>query len=698
MLPRQYTFHLPRVTKSSSKSSVHVDPADVKPDDVEGQGDHAFNRAAAAEILKYTLESKYLLGLLSAVDLAELSYWLHHSGVPGFEHYKDLSPLQPSFNANACRSVRRELDVDSLERQYHKISLPMAGPQGRCFKELAVKPIYEALAEQFAEDPEAAVRLTQDMRTKNWVNNSILQAAAVDELVLPYGHFVDAAQFRGKGPGVPDSILVFNVNLACGAKRFTICTIRKEHLCGESVGCPCRGRCSLDVLERWLTWSAEHAATGYFPLLDFNNMPFKSIDRQLDAGQPIFIHDNKRVKFALVEFRADGAQYADLGIRRANQEHFCLKCHCNRAEMYNFSDTARWERWTDNEYRAVVAVNRISVMVSSSEANNILHMTRWDSREQGAHSRVVTRNIAGLVEKGWILMYGGSCMDVYAATAEDLQGAEPFELVFWRDDANELRCPLYVLEFPGARHEYLMLDDLHNLDLGVAARLAGVALLGSLILGEHFGTPSTEKGMKLALARMNAEISKFFAGRGFNFKKLTTKSLCWKNMQSTGHLKGKGVHCSMILPYVISLLSSPGSDFRAVSRKPLLKAVRSLQKAYELMRRSPRDIDSALLAKCLLDVGKFSIEAGVPMIPKFHYLAHFEEQAEASGNPKCCSTKPDESLHSDLVRMAQAMHTSEFSARILTRQALANRNKRSLEEFKSAWLNAKRHSSSSSSA
>jgi hypothetical protein len=686
MAKRKYTFRIPRVTARRDSKSTLEDPA--PPDPGPTPSDRNL-KDSAAEILKYALQSKYLLGFISAVDLAELSHWIHHCGVPGFQAYAELSPLQPSFNANACRSVRRELPMKDIEREYEQILIPMAGPDGtRCLRPLAVKPIYEALAEQFALDPEGAIRAAKDLCTANWSDNKLNTDAQPNTLVLPFGHFVDAAQFRGKGPSIPDSIIIYNVNLSLSASRYVICTIRKEHLCGESVGCPCRGRCSLDVLERYLVWSAQVAANGFHPKVNFCGEQFESLDRRLNAGQPIVVHRDCIVTFALVEFRADGAQYSDLGLRRANQEHFCLKCHASREDMYDFANSHLWSRWTDAEYAALIARSKVSVQLSGDEADKLLASMEWDFRENGAHGRVVKRAAHGLVQ-GDILMYGGSCLNAYAATSADLQGSAPYHLVFWRP-TQELRSPIYVLEFPAARFSYLMLDDLHNIDLGCTARIAGVALLGVLKSGVRFGTPATERGMRLSVAKMNADVARFYKGTGFSFKRLSCKSLCWKNMQSTGHLKGKGCHCSGILPYVVHVLQECDEDFPGIRTKPLLKAAVSLQKAYALMRENPRDIDAKKLGKYMQRVGIQCALAGVPMIPKFHYLSHFEELAQVAGNPRYYSTRVDESLNSDLVRLAQAMHTSEFSARILSRQHLHRQVSRSLEEARAAWLNASR--------
>ena len=625
------------------------------------------------------------MGFLSAVDLSELSYWIHHSGVPGFSGFADLSPLQPSFKDNAHRSVLRELPIQQIEDSYEKILIPMAGPAGtRCLRPLAVKPLYEALAEQFAEDPRGALEAASELRTANWLNNPIRSAAPANRTVLPYGHFVDAAQFRGKGPGVPDSIISYNVNLGLLANRYVVCTMRKEHLCGEAVGCPCRGRCSLEVIERYLVWCAEVAASGLHPEVNFLGQQFESLDRRLNAGQPICAHGESVISFALVEFRADGAQYSDLGLRRTNQDNFCLKCHSDRASMFDFVNAHKWMPWTDVEYQSVVTQGRLALTVPSEEADAVLASLHWDFREnKGLHARIVKADGHGL-QKHDILVYGGSCWNQYAENSGDLLGVEPYQLLFWRP-TEELRCPLYVLDFPGCSVDYLMLDDLHNLDLGCAARIAGVALLGALKSG-RFGHPSTERGMKQSVAKLNADLHRFFKGTGVPWKRLTIKSLCWKNMQSKGHLKAKGFHCSGIMPYVIDLLESCDCDFGSIRRKPLLKAAIYLQRAYRLMRESPREIDHELLGKYLEAVGIQSQKAGVPLIPKFHYLFHFGSVAAASGNPRCASTRIDESLNADVVRLAQSMHTSEFSARMLSRQHLHRQVRAALAEAKAAWL------------
>jgi hypothetical protein len=216
-----------------------------------------------------------------------------------------------------------------------------------------------------------------------------------------------------------------------------------------------------------------------------------------------------------------------------------------------------------------------------------------------------------------------------------------------------------------------MLDDLHNLDLGVAARLCGVGLTSALQDG-LFGNERSELGFKLGLRTINLMLKDYYKGKRDIAKHgpLKLTSLGYKNLATRGHLHGKGSEIKHMVPFVTRHVLK---DSR---RRHLVRALTCLTEAYDLMKEPV--VDSSKLHKLLVQVGMSSAKAKVKLIPKFHYLGHFGRQSARSGNPTACSTKPDESKNSDTVRVAQMCHTRDFSARLLSREVVQLRLLRDL--------------------
>jgi hypothetical protein len=655
----------------------------------------AADAAAAARLLTsaYRLKSliltKYVCGFISATDVAEISWWIRACNIPGFEELGTRNPDEPSFQSNAHRNVHKILPLCEIERDMYHITIPMCDERSGVREQRAAPmlPLHEVLAAEFLENPEVLMKHAADLQWPTWLENEVRLSAAEDEVVIPYGHFLDAAPWKGKGAGTMDSVLAFNVNLLGDPlqRRRSIFTIRKDFMCGDNCGCPCRGRCTLDVVENALLWSARHAASGYMPFEGHRNGSPLQPTRAALAGLAVCLYKGKRIRFAMIQFRADGAQYADLGFMRANQEGFCVQCRCPKSNMYDFQNCGAWPLWTHDVFMATMHRSMIRVLLSQEDASVVMDCLENDTRKDGMHGRVLDRDLLlndaatgqfVLLRHFDRLQYGGSCVDVHG----ELVGTPPFTLHFWRKLKDvPLRFPVYIMFFPGAKHEYLMLDDLHNLDLGVSARLCGVGIMRALKLGV-FGNDGTKQGLTCGLRVLNAKLREYYKTenrrrRQLSQSKLTTHSglkltsLQFKTLSSKGHLNGKGNEVRDIVPFVCHQVMRPGNKF-------LRRALVRLQLAYQLMQR--KEVDHKRLHTLFVGVGRDSVKAKVPLIPKFHYLAHWGKQCERAGNPAACSTKPDEAKNADIVRVAQMCKTRDFAARILSRDIVKAQLEREL--------------------
>ena len=553
----------------------------------------------AALILRTLLLSKFALGLMSAKDVAELSYWIHQCGVVGFQDLGKRDPALASFSSNAAKSVSTVMKLPEIDASFYYFTAPVNDNGARVHKLLPMHPLHELMAFEFCNFPDECIE-AQGLDTENWRANALrTEAAGLGQVAVPVGHFIDAAAWKGKGAGTADSILCFYFNVL-GRDRRLCFLIRKDDLCGEGCGCPCRGRCTLEAVEQVLEWSAICAATGLHPSVDHRGLQLDPARAAL-AGQPLATtSDGRGVRFALAEIRADGAQYADMGLHRANQEGFCLKCRCNRKQMYNFEDAHAIERWTHESYIAGVTAAQVCVRISEEDAQEVFQHLAFDMRkDKGKHGRVLKKNLV-LVDsvsgqfvslcKWDRLERWGSCIDTHCEF-EGLLGKAPFELRFWRDHENfPYRHAMYMLHWPAVRYEYLTLDDLHNLDLGVTSRLAGTVMVQCLKEGKRYGNSSTETGLKKGITYLSVELRQFYSAsrkkarrkakrtvrkaRGIScIGKITLSMLSWKNQSSTGHLKCKGGEARDVLPFVVKLAAG-------LSDKNLVVACQKLRAAY----------------------------------------------------------------------------------------------------------------------
>ena len=331
------------------------------------------NNIDSALRVKMFLLSRFTLGFLHATDVAHISYFLNQMHIPGFEVLGARNPDQPSFSSNANKIVRQVVQFEELENKMLKFWVPVNLNGERTYQTMSMLPLYEVLAEEFQENADRNVAFAEAMSTSNWINNSVKkQCVQEGSIAIPYGHFVDGVQWKGKGPGTADTVIAYNVNLLCGGARRLVFTIRKDMLCGSECNCPCRGRCSLDVVESVLQWCGEVAVCGIHPAVGpLGNEGLDSLRRQ-QSGKPVAQHKGKSVKFCLVEFRADGAQYSDLGLLRANQEGFCMKCDCRRDAMFDFDRVDLWGRYDQDQYLQFFDKCQVQVTVDLSDARKNL--------------------------------------------------------------------------------------------------------------------------------------------------------------------------------------------------------------------------------------------------------------------------------------------------------------------------------------
>ena len=389
---------------------------------------------------------------------------------------------------------------------------------------------------------------------------------------------------------------------------------------------------------------------------------------------------NQRVRFALVELRADLDQISvGMGFAKTNQENPCFCCRVKKGGMH----TRRLPRLVSHEdYLDMVMASRIVIHVSKETLEDILQLLKFDMRKDKAmHGRVLDKPLsiedvvtgqAVQLLKNDRLEPEGSCPDVHCRMS-DFQGDGPFALVFWRrrDDLHNLTFYTWLLRIRGVRKENLVLDILHTLDLGAASRLFGAIAVTALKSGD-LGNSTTEQGIKLGCAELTSLAKKWYMSEKIRtrLQKLTPAML---SIGSTGgHLKCKAVEARAVLPFSLKLLDLSRNS--PVTRSHRRKAVMALLAAYRLMSDSDRDIHLGKLSKLLTSCHMHSKLGKISLIPKFHFMRHLKDVAVNHGNPRFYSAYSDESHNKNMVRIAQAsMHPALIARRVLTRETLLSR-------------------------
>lgn len=670
---------------SPAKASASQKASPRKPSPA-GIDPASFDNAVAA--LRLHLGCKYATGEIQATDIAHLAYLLCNCGLP----LADLAvnPDTASFSANCSRKIRAAFKMQDLEQQLLHEDVPCVEGRRRVVVPQPFRLLPQMLAAEFQRDPKATLGAAAALAgIPNWEANAVKQECdRLGQICIPWGLFADAATWRGKGPGTKDSVMNYFMNIPGLPRRRTITCIRKELMCGEVCDCPCRGRCSMDSLEHVITWMANWAAAGYNPEKDYSDRSWLKLSG-IRPGEAVLVHEGQVVRFALIEVRADWDQFAGgMGFARTNQSHPCMMCPAPVADLHRYPLQDIHEPYTNEAYTSIVQKSQVSVLLDRGDVETIFANLRFDDRkDNGMHGRVVGRDlqvhcqINGLttLQKDDRLCTEGAVRDVHWTPAMVFaRSPGPWRVHFWRKSSEpgvqfSFRSPF--MGIAGMCFKQLMIDDLHCLDLGLAARLSGHAMVLAL-RSTVLGNVNTENGVKYGCTLLTEKIKKFYSTLPKKSKisqigRITLKRLSVETANDRGHLKGKAHEARCALPFATKLLTR-----RLVKKVPQAKyvkrACKCLLKAYGLMARSKtRAIDAACLGKLLVRVARNAIRGGVHVIPKFHLAQHLGQLAARAGNPARFSAYLDESHNKSVVQVAQACSAPLYIAiRVLSREML----------------------------
>jgi hypothetical protein len=622
----------------------------------------------------------YLKGDLPASDLSRLAWFMDKCGLKGFEDLM-TDPNSHSFH-NSSTKVADILGLTEIENKQLTVSLPACRKSGvRSIEDVASEEMLDVAAEEFLENPDAILAHSAALQIscKNWREHAIHEDCSEDEVAVPFGMFIDGAPWR-KGAGSHDSVSAVYINIIGETKRRCILTIRKEHLCGISCGCPCRGRCTIQAAEQFIAWQIAVAFEGTWSKTDHRNFHWTSRARDSQAGQARLMWKKKRIRCGLMECRNDWDQYSSSwGMPKTNQRLPCWFCPVEKCNMH---DDELPEPRTHESYMQEVSTSRVQAAISLEDARRVFAALIFDFRDSGMHGRVCNRNIEVydvsrqlpvLLKKWDRLELGGSVLDIHcSAETMRLQGSGPYILHFWRKGVTHSFAHISpIMEARGMRFEYLMIGDLHTLDIGVTGRLVGHCMVeiikARVKLGNGPGLQGMGRGTRALSKRLRAHYSQR-RWKSSRIGRVTLKMLQFHKLGDEGHLKAKGMETRSTLLFTHRLLR--GSQ--VPHETELRRATGALLQAYRLMRTSGRSIDSDKLEDLLEKVSCHCKGAGVGLLPKHHLARHFGELSRRAGNPAKFSEYADESKNREIVKMAQgsAHGREDFSGRLLSRDRL----------------------------
>jgi hypothetical protein len=239
----------------------------------------------------------------------------------------------------------------------------------------------------------------------------------------------------------------------------------------------------------------------------------------------------------------------------------------------------------------------------------------------------------------------------------------PATLLFFDSDGNHglnFVCPMFAVA--GFSIEYLHLDVMHVLDLGVSQYVAG--LVFRRLIENNFAR-STQRTADLKRfdnlhhlrRRMRSYYKTLKRPRG-TMSAIGRLTLLMLGKLKEPRLKAKAAETRNIIP-LLTQLCAENSGFLGEHGPYLAAACTELKRFYDTMTGSPRVMNKTSLAALeqsstrLLSYWK---KIGGHFVYKFHALWHIAERARLHGNPKTYWTYADEAENRAMGRVAKGLH------------------------------------------
>jgi len=242
-----------------------------------------------------------------------------------------------------------------------------------------------------------------------------------------------------------------------------------------------------------------------------------------------------------------------------------------------------------------------------------------------------------------------------------------------------------LFAIPFFRFEYLTIDILHTLDLGVTQRVAGTALQRLLACKRALHNEATKHGFQTGLRHFNVQLRQYYnranrerrlegrSGSLTQIQMLTMRMLGFhKSLSATKcDLKCKGAEMRHAFPFAADLVEKNKHHLK--HGVALAKACKELLQCYKLWQSHGRALDERLVTasiRHMVTLGSCMSAARIPHIPKCHMAVHLARQGHWAGNCEFFSTYRDEAYNRDIAQICRVAHVRDVGARILSRMWL----------------------------
>jgi len=361
--------------------------------------------------------------------------------------------------------------------------------------------------------------------------------------------------------------------------------------------------------------------------------------------------------------------------------HHFTRYHFGSASL----DVSPWPLVTMALIWAEIVACEIRVCIENAD----LHMRlrgalHWDVRtKSGLGGRILRQAFPALgLRKNDRLEPGPTLLDTWLF---DALSVFPITVTFWRvRDRNRLNrnSPLWTI--PGFGIEYLAIDFLHCLDLGVLQKFVGV-VFWLLLLSDAFVSPSLapilseDSRLQLGLLYIKSLLYRFYARARIDtpgFSEIWNLTMHMLGSKADPTLGAKAAETRHLMDFVAELLR----DYQEYMPQPdgelLKQACSEMVEFIRIMNTSPRNMDIPTRTRfmnCYLRfVTLFERAAGdLQLQPKHHLTYHACQRTRVLGNPKFSTTHLDEHTNGVCARIARSTHRMTFAKSVFKKLNLS---------------------------
>ncbi len=421
----------------------------------------------------------------------------------------------------------------------------------------------------------------------------------------------------------------------------------------------------------------------------FDQQPWYSSDasRESRAGTKIGFRG------VVNEYRADLPERCAAAKVKTQGGHYgCLHCteqskrlHDRVAEVTLRS--VPWQLRTHNSFLDEVATHLVAVTLHGIPTRNALAASlAWCNEYPWG------RRVQGTKGSAWGLAAGDQLIvsdDLH--NPHDLEDLNPGSKVFFfrpRKESGLVGVSLLIntpgvhsLGIDGFQIGHFCECTLHTLDLGVAQRFCGTAIVKALKCNIYkLPLRSAKKLVQMGSHKIAKDIKQYYKDehKANPWKKLSqlSRTFYWKHLGPIKYpcLKAKGGQTRCLVKFCTGLMQKYGHDC-GTSGQYLAKAGQALLNAYDVMDIEPRRmciLATQRLMSAMVNHVVFYRAAGGHLVYKHHGCIHMALMAGWIGNPKCVSTYEDEHENGVVAKIALVAHGSTFAKSVFERIELHN--------------------------